>query len=87
MSLWLAFNTCTIPHHPLSFSLQAMREFVERLRTTPAEKLKKLYSQDPWFADNVAIGQTLYYKVAEKYKVEMIIPSRNDLIDGLILGS
>jgi hypothetical protein len=44
-----------------------MKTFLDILRNTPIDKLKALYIQDPGFVDNVAIGQTLYYKVAEKY--------------------
>lgn len=83
--LGFTFDYSDIPNHPMVFDLKTMKTFVETLRMTPIEKLKEIYVQDPWFADNVAIGQTLYYKVAEKYKAKQILPSKNDLTDGILI--
>lgn len=83
--LWFTFDSIDISNHPMAFDLQTMRIFLETLRTAPISKLKEFYPQDPGFVDNVAIGQTLYYKVAEKYKAKKILPSRNDLTDGILL--
>jgi len=83
--LWFTFDHSDLPNHPIVFDLQTMRTFVETLRTTPIAQLKEIYIQDPWFVDNVAIGQTLYYKVAEKYQAKNILPSKNDLTDGILI--
>jgi exopolyphosphatase / guanosine-5'-triphosphate,3'-diphosphate pyrophosphatase len=82
--LGFTFTESNVPNHPIVFDLQTMRAFVETLRNTPVEELRKLYPQDPNFVDHVAIGQTLYRKVAQRLWVKHIYPSRNDLTDGLV---
>lgn len=78
------FTENKFPNHPIVFDLIFMQGFIQTLRTTEVDTLRKMYSKDPWFADNVAIGQTLYRKVAQKLGAKSICPSKNDLTDGLI---
>jgi hypothetical protein len=82
--LWYHFTESTFPNHPIVFDLLFMQEFIQTLRSTDIETLRSMYSKDPWFADNVAIGQTLYRKVAQKLGAKQICPSKNDLTDGLV---
>lgn len=82
--LWFSFDKSDIANHPIVFDLEMMKKFVDKLRDTPLEKLKEIYEKDPGFADNVAIWQTLYYKVAEIYGANKIFPSRNDLTDWIL---
>lgn len=79
------FIESKFPNHPIVFDLKFMEGFVQTLRTTGVEKLRSIYSKDPGFADNVAIGQTLYRKVAQKLGASNICPSKYDLTDGLIV--
>lgn len=78
------FTENRLPNHPIIFDLLFMQEFIQTLRSTDIGTLRSMYSQDPWFADNVAIGQTLYRKVAQKLGAKQICPSKNDLTDGLV---
>lgn len=78
------FTESTFPNHPIVFDLLFMQEFIQTLRSTDIATLRSMYSKDPWFADNVAIGQTLYWKVAQKLGAKYICPSKNDLTDGLV---
>lgn len=78
------FMESRFTNHPIVFDLLFMQEFIQTLRSTDIETLRSMYSKDPWFADNVAIGQTLYRKVAQKLGAKQICPSKNDLTDGLI---
>jgi exopolyphosphatase / guanosine-5'-triphosphate,3'-diphosphate pyrophosphatase len=78
------FDKCSIPRHPISLKLDEYRKLVMRLRETPVEFLRNIYSKDSDFANNVAIGQSFYLKVAEKLNSKIIIPSDNDLTDGII---
>ena len=82
--LWFSFGTSRVPNHPVSFSIPEMESLVQTVRATPIAKLKELYPQDPGFVENVAIGQTLYLRVAKAYHAPQILPSQNDLTDGLI---
>lgn len=74
----------SINGHPLSLSLEDYRALVMKLRETPIDILRGLYSKDPDFANNVAIGQSVYLKTAEKMGAQIVIPSDNDLTDGII---
>ena len=73
-----------ISNHPIVFDLLFMQGFIQTLRSTEVATLRSMYSKDPWFADNVAIGQTLYWKVAQKFGAKQIYPSKNDLTDWLV---
>lgn len=79
------FTESTFANHPIVFDLLFMQEFIQTLRSTDVTTLRSMYSKDPWFADNVAIGQTLYRKVAQKLGAKYIYPSKNDLTDGLVV--
>ncbi len=82
--LGISFSANHIPGHPLALSPKAYRTFRDKLRAIPPEELAKLYPQDPRFTDNVAISQSVYGRIAEKLRVSAVIPSRNDLVDGVV---
>lgn len=71
-------------NHPIKFSLNEYYNLVQKLRATPVAELKKIYTKDPGFCENVAIGQSLYLAVAKKVNAQFVIPSNNDLTDGVI---
>lgn len=78
------FKKCLIANHSLYLNIDDYKLLVMKLRVTPIEILRGLYMKDPDFADNVAIGQSVYLKVAEKLGANIVIPSNNDLTDGII---
>lgn len=78
------FNHISMGNHSLSLGVKDYQALVMKLRETPIETLRNFYSKDPDFADNVAIGQSVYLKIAEKLGSSIIIPSNNDLTDGII---
>ncbi|NIM46908.1 MAG: hypothetical protein GTN40_01985 [Candidatus Aenigmarchaeota archaeon] len=78
------FKNNTIPRHPIKLNINIYQKLVDLLKKTPIKQLKKLYEKDPGFAENVAIGQTIYLTVAKKIGAKEIIPSNNDLTDGVI---
>lgn len=83
-ALGVTFDTTAIPNHPLSLSIDEYREYILALRKTPVSELKALYLKDPDFCDNLALGQSVYFMIAKKLSSKTIIPSRNDLTDGVI---
>ena len=83
-SLGFVFEKNDIPNHPINFSFDAYVSFLDILRHVPVERLKKLYPKDPGYADNFAIGQSVYVAIARKLSAETIIPSNNDLTDGVV---
>jgi exopolyphosphatase/guanosine-5'-triphosphate,3'-diphosphate pyrophosphatase len=82
--LGFEFEKNTIPNHPIKVTLEKYISFLEVLRNTSIEDLKKLYPKDPGFADNFAVGQSVYVAISRKLKAKTIIPSNNDLTDGVI---
>ena len=78
------FEECEIINHPIQLNIQQYESFVEKLRTTPVETLKELYPKDPGFCDGVAIGQSTYLAIVQKVEAQTVIPSGNDLTDGVI---
>ena len=82
--LGFIFEKCSIPNHPIKFTMEKYEEFLDILRNTSIDDLKKLYPKDPGYADNFAIGQSVYVAIARKLSAVTIIPSNNDLTDGVI---
>jgi exopolyphosphatase/guanosine-5'-triphosphate,3'-diphosphate pyrophosphatase len=83
-SLGFTFEESSIPHHPVQMSMDTYVSYLEILRNTPVDELKKLYPKDPGYGDNFAIGQSVYVTICRKLNAEVIIPSNNDLTDGVI---
>lgn len=79
-----SFSDCQFAGHPISMSLEYYKEILDKLRKTPIEILWSYYEKDPHYADNFAIGQSVYYAIAMKIGAKQIIPSNNDLTDGAI---
>ena len=77
-------NPLDVAKHPTQITLPSYRKLVMRLRETPIEVLRKNYAKDPDFCNNVAFGQSTYLALAEKISAETIVPSSNDLTDGLL---
>jgi exopolyphosphatase/guanosine-5'-triphosphate,3'-diphosphate pyrophosphatase len=82
--LGIVFERTPIPHHPVKITIGQYREYISVLRSTEISRLKELYPQDPGFCDNLALGQSVYLALAEALGAKTIIPSRNDLTDGVI---
>ncbi len=82
--LGFSFETSEIPNHPIKFGFDKYKEFLGVIRNTDIEALRKIYKKDPGFADNFAIGQTVYFKIASKLGAKTIIPSNNDMTDGVL---
>ncbi len=82
--LGFKFEENNIPNHPIKFTLDSYVSFLEILRNTSVERLKELYPKDPGFGENFAIGQSVYAATARKLEAKNIIPSNNDLTDGVI---
>ena len=78
------FDNTSIGGHYLSLDINKYRALVAKLRETPIEELRNFYAKDPDFANNVALGQSVYLKVAEKFGSSIIVPSNNDLTDGIV---
>lgn len=83
-SLGFNFEETFLTTSHLSLSIYDYHDLVMKLRETPVETLRSFYPIDPDFANNVAIGQSVYLRVAEKLGVKVIIPSNNDLTDGIV---
>ncbi len=78
------FEGNDIPRHPFKVSLDMYKGFLKILRKTPVEELKKLYLKDPGFSEGFAIGQSVYVAIAQALDAHTIIPSNNDLTDGVV---
>lgn len=75
---------CDFPRHPYILALADYWEYIQALRATPVEKLKEYFNKDPNFCDGTTMGHTVYYTFAKKLGVKQVIPSRNDLTDGIV---
>ncbi len=84
--LGFTFDNCDIPNHPIKFNIERYIEFLSVLRKTDIETLRSLYTKDPMFADNFAIGQSVYAKISSKLNAKTIIPSNNDMTDGVLFN-
>ncbi len=82
--LHLAYTHDSLKNHPVRFSLDGFADYVQKLRNIKIPELKKIYSKDPAFCDNIAVGQSVYLAVAKKIGAQNIFPSNNDLTDGVI---
>jgi len=82
--LGFEFEKSDIVNHPISFSIDKYIDFTKVLRNTDINLLKSLYTKDPGFADNFAIGQSVYLAIAGKMGAKTIIPSNNDMTDGVL---
>lgn len=82
--LGFKFEENNIPNHPIKVTLDLYVSFLNVLRNTPTDKLKELYPKDPGFGENFAMGQSVYVAIARKLEAKNIIPSNNDLTDGVI---
>lgn len=83
-SLGIHLPSSDIANHPIQIDMSSYPSLVETVRKTPVEKLKELYPKDPGFCDNFGIGQSVYLAIAKKLGTATIIPSNNDLTDGVI---
>jgi len=82
--LGFVFEENDLTNHPIRFSLDTYVSFLETFRNTSIEELRKLYPKDPGFADGFTMGQSVYVAVARALSAKMIIPSNNDLTDGVV---
>lgn len=77
-------ENCPYPDHPILLTLSDYWDYIQKLRATPVEQLKEHFTKDPNFCNGYTIGLSVYYACAKKLGVERIIPSNNDLTDGII---
>lgn len=82
--LGFTFEDNTIPNHPLKCSMEEYVSYLGILRNTPIEVLRSYHPKDPTYADSFSIGQSVYVAIARKLGAVTIIPSNNDLTDGVI---
>ncbi|MDD5068624.1 MAG: hypothetical protein PHS53_02615 [Candidatus Pacebacteria bacterium] len=82
--LKLSFTPGAFSAHTMLFSPDGFSDYVQKLRRTPIDELKKMYPKDPAFCDNIAVGQSVYLAIAKKVGATQIFPSNNDLTDGVI---
>lgn len=82
--LGLRFEKNNVPNHPIKMSFDAYLAALQVLRGTPIDTLRRLYAKDPTYADNFAIGQSVYAAIAGKVSASTIVPSNNDLTDGVV---
>lgn len=75
----------SLPNHPFCISFQDYEAYVYTLRTIPLASLYAWYTKDQKFCDNVAFGQSIYLAILRKMVVKYVVPSNNDLTDGLIV--
>ncbi|MFA6999573.1 MAG: hypothetical protein WC241_00480 [Candidatus Paceibacterota bacterium] len=78
------FEDNEILQHPIKLSIKEYEKFVKDLQKMPISTLKELYFKDPKYCDGVAIGHTVYLEVAKKSGAEWVIPSNNELTDGIL---
>lgn len=79
------FPKIDLARHEFKISVEEYSRFVQTLRDTPLETLRSFYPEDPTYLDNVAIGQTVYLEIGKLLGAKELIPSQNDLTDGLVL--
>lgn len=75
----------SLPNHPFFISFQDYESYVSKLRIVSLDTLCEWYTKDPKFCDNVAFGQSIYLAILRKMSVKYVLPSNNDLTDGLIV--
>lgn len=78
------FEDNEIIQHPIKLHINEYEKFVKDLQKVPISLLKERYSKDSKYCDNVAIGHTVYLEIAKKAGAEWVIPSNNELTDGII---
>ena len=78
------FKDNVISQHPIKLHISEYEKFVKDLQKMPILILKELYSKYPIYCEGVAIGHTVYLEVAKKSGAEWVIPSNNELTDGII---
>ena len=78
------FEDNEISQHPIKLHINEYEKFVKDLQKVPIPLLKERYSKDPTYCESVAIGHTVYLEIAKKSGAEWVIPSNNELTDGII---
>ena len=78
------FKDNEILQHPIKLHISEYEKFVKDLQKMPIDILKEYYSKYPIYCEGVAIGHTVYLEVAKKSGAEWVIPSNNELTDGIL---
>lgn len=78
------FKENEILQHPIKLTILEYEKFVKDLQKVPVSILKEYYLKDPKYCEGVAIGHTVYLEVAKKSGAEWVIPSNNELTDGIL---
>lgn len=74
---------CSFPRHPMSLAMADYWGFISALRATPIKKIQEYFPKDPNYCYGTTMGHSVYYTFAKKLGVERVIPSDNDLTDGV----
>jgi exopolyphosphatase / guanosine-5'-triphosphate,3'-diphosphate pyrophosphatase len=80
----IEFDKCSVANHPISINIAKYAQYVETLKTIGVKRLAENYPDDPGYADNFAIGQSVYLAIAQKLQGKTIIPSEFQYIHGLL---
>lgn len=78
------FKDNEISQYPIKLHISEYEKFVKDLQKMPISILKEHYSKYPIYCEGVAIGHTVYLEIAKKSGAEWVIPSNNELTDGII---
>ena len=64
--------------------MESYKEHIQKLKEVGVRKLAENYPQDVVYADNFAIGQSIYFAIAEKLKIKTIYLSELLYSHGLL---
>jgi|GEM_PF-2470887 len=75
---------CEIPGHPFIMDMADYHNYILSLRAATVAQLQEYFPLDPNFSYGTTMGHTVYYTVGRKLGIQRVIPSNNDLTDGII---
>ncbi len=78
------FQQSGIKEHPFRMDMESYIDHIRALKDVGVKKLAENFPQDPGYADNFAIGQSIYFSIAKKLNVKEIYPSELQYTHGLI---
>ncbi len=78
------FQKSEIKEHPFRMDMESYIDHVRALKDVGVKKLSENFPQDPGYADNFSIGQSIYFSIAKKLNVKEIYPSELQYTHGLI---
>jgi exopolyphosphatase / guanosine-5'-triphosphate,3'-diphosphate pyrophosphatase len=79
-----SFLKSDILNHPIKMNLDSYQHHINTLLEVGVDKLRENFLQDPGYADNFAIGQSVYYTIAKKLHAKSMYPSEMTYTQGLV---